>query len=57
MRKLKNPEVLLDGTHFKIEYEKRTYTENIVEIIHVIHKKSKKTSEHYSSNYAHQSEF
>ena len=52
MRKLKNPTVLLDGEHFKIEYEKRLYTHNIVEIIHVTVKRSGTVHELYSSNYS-----
>ena len=51
MRKLRKPKMLLDGDHFKILYEKRKYGENIVEIIHVFHKRTDSTYELYSSNY------
>lgn len=52
MRKLRNPTVVVDGDHFKIEFEKREYTNNKVEIIHIIEKKSGIIHEFYSSNYA-----
>jgi len=52
MRKLRNPTVLVDGDHFKIEFEKRVYGDNKVEIIHIIEKKSGNVHEFYSSNYA-----
>lgn len=56
MRKLRNPTVLIDGKYFKVEYEKRAYNENKVEIIHVVIKKSGKIHEFYSSNYVVQIE-
>jgi len=56
MRKLKNPIILLDGEHFRIDYEKRAYANNRVEIIHILHKKTGRVDEFYSSNYAFQSE-
>jgi hypothetical protein len=56
MRGLKNPTVLVDGDHFKVEYEKREHANNKVEIIHVIHKQTGRIDEHYSSNYSVQSE-
>lgn len=56
MRKLKSPIVLFDGDHFKVEYKKRAYAENKVEIIHIIEKRLGVKYEFYSSNYAIQIE-
>ncbi len=56
MRKLRKPMLLLDGQHWKVEFEKREYDGNIVEIVHIAQKGSKAIWEFYSSNYAVQIE-
>jgi hypothetical protein len=60
MRILRNPKVLLNGKHWRIEYERRKSGKGrgayVVEIVHITHKKYGRTSEFYSSNYVAQVE-
>jgi len=60
LRKLRNPIVLFNGKHWKIEVDKhkpRTSKDtNIVEIIHITLKDIKKKYEYYCSDYGAQIE-
>ncbi|MFC1506512.1 hypothetical protein ACFLQ6_05505 [Thermoproteota archaeon] len=60
MRKLRNPAVVFDGKHWKIEVDKRkprnSKDTNVVEIIHITLKDIKKKYEYYCSNYGVQIE-
>ncbi len=60
MRKLRNPAVVFDGRHWKIEVDKRkpktSKDTNVVEIIHITLKDIKKKYEYYCSDYGVQIE-
>jgi len=54
MRILRNPKALLNGKHWRIEYERRKSGKGrgvyVVEIVHITHKRYGRASEFYSSN-------
>jgi hypothetical protein len=60
LRILRSPKVLLNGKHWRVEYERRRNGKGrgayVVEIVHITHKKYGTTSEFYSSNYVAQVE-
>lgn len=60
MRVLRNPRVLLNGKHWRVEYEKRQNEKGrgayVVEIVHITHKKYGSMTEFYASNHVAQIE-